>query len=241
MNVQGRFKIFGKVLKQIGKEFWFPLGIAITWSYYEYTDINSLIKSFSTSFFLAAWATGQINRIRKQQKVESNFSKISGLSLELLQKLKSTSEDLAGFTTGKGSYPKIVPSYHRNVNHFVPSISANGKYPVFDLKYRIVNLQQPIKVPTLQELNADQIKLGDLHPEFPLPQFPNCPLDPDILNRFNIFYETRSGKFSELLRLIKVDENWEYGFRILGSNGRDIVEEYFTEKFPSEYRNENFK
>jgi hypothetical protein len=82
---------WGRVGKQILLEFWFPFLVASIWTFFRISKSDfwvTLIANFSTSFFLASWATGQFFRIVRNQSIEDWFK-------EVLQHFTSLKEMMA--------------------------------------------------------------------------------------------------------------------------------------------------
>lgn len=65
--------------KEIGRQFWTPLVIAILWAvgrhFYPGESIR-LISDFATAFFLASWMYGQYNRIDRQSDTTERLKSI---------------------------------------------------------------------------------------------------------------------------------------------------------------------
>jgi hypothetical protein len=68
-----------RILKQIFREFSLPFIIAIAWTGYVvgfHGKLTEYVSNFAGSFFLTSWATGQINRIRREQHVKDSFASL---------------------------------------------------------------------------------------------------------------------------------------------------------------------
>lgn len=100
--------------KQLFKEFWFPAVIAIGWTIYSCSgagnttgnlaDIKKYVNIFGPTFFLISWMTGQLFRVKKQSKVESNLTEIENRVGSLLKELELKAERITNHITGGDSY-----------------------------------------------------------------------------------------------------------------------------------------
>jgi hypothetical protein len=72
-----------RVIKQLLREFWLPLLVAVSWTWYRYHTsaqddvISTLVTNFASSFFLASWATGQLVRVSRQQFTEDTLQTLT--------------------------------------------------------------------------------------------------------------------------------------------------------------------
>jgi hypothetical protein len=77
-----------KALRQLLREFWLPLSLAIAWTAFNMTDkprsqwdIREALNILTPTFFFISWLVAQWYRVRKQQRVEDELHQIhSGVS-----------------------------------------------------------------------------------------------------------------------------------------------------------------
>jgi hypothetical protein len=93
-----------KVFKQLFKEFWLPMAVAIIWTISNYIDaagkgfgVIKILNVFGPSFFLVAWMTGQVFRVKKQQGVEGKLT-------ALVDKLDEKTTYLSNLVTGADGF-----------------------------------------------------------------------------------------------------------------------------------------
>jgi hypothetical protein len=69
-----------RVAKQLAREFWLPLLLAVCWTLFRYVSIGggilTAIADFAGAFFLASWATLQFIRVNRQQAIEDKLQTI---------------------------------------------------------------------------------------------------------------------------------------------------------------------
>src|SRR5262249_14415017 len=77
-----------RVGKQLAREFWFPLVVAVCWTLFRYVSIGggilTVIADFAAAFFLASWAIGQVVRVNRQQAVEDRLQTLVQSSNDLM-------------------------------------------------------------------------------------------------------------------------------------------------------------
>lgn len=99
-----------KTFKQILREFWIPFLVAVAWTVYTVWNspaparITSAIAIFGGAFFLVSWATGQVNRIRKQTHLDSNLKDIQTRLEGLLGQIESRTTEIVAQITGGQSF-----------------------------------------------------------------------------------------------------------------------------------------
>ena len=107
-----------RVLKQVVIEFWLPFVVAVIWVWYssENVSIARPIANFGAALFLASWALGHVNRIRRQQAVERAFENVE----KHLSDLKNTMKEMLVIGSEILEVSKAVP----NRVHEVQRLSA---------------------------------------------------------------------------------------------------------------------
>ncbi len=231
---------------QLIKELGIAFTVAIIYSCVRFNNLPTFVEHFGSSFFFVAWITGSFVRVSKQKNQETNFDRLQRVSTDLidrsnllLEDLRTATSQIIGYTTGKGSYPALHPSY-LDSNSFTPLLYSHGSFPIFDMKFTMALLNFPMPLPYLHQLYDDLISMGDIHPHFPKFHMVGQPLVPGEINQINVSFETRNGRYTQLTRLIEVDSKWEYALRILGANGRDLEGEQFSTNFPEDQKDSIF-
>jgi hypothetical protein len=211
-----------RIFRQLVKEFWIPFFAAIAWTlinfYTRKSPDWSLTKSiniFGASFFLASWLTSQYFRVRKQSHVEDNLEKIQIGIKSLLQELEVKTKDLIGQVTGGDSFCHLMLSHMPPENDSGVLMAIHeGKYPLYDVSARIVDLDVFERV--METLAYRKIKEADTHTTF-VTLIPGHCIDTGeiwhfaggkAIRRFNIFFITRNGSFTQILRFQKIGGRW---------------------------------
>jgi hypothetical protein len=101
-----------QILRQLLREFWFPLILGTAWTVYNLADkpvsewtVKAALNVFGPTFFFISWLAAQWYRVRKQQRVEDDLAKLqSGIqalqtpllpcALFFTTKIVATDEDL---------------------------------------------------------------------------------------------------------------------------------------------------
>lgn len=99
-----------KVFKQLLKEFWIPLLIAVIWTLADImpseqkSGLLKHIKTFGPAFFFVSWLLAQFWRVKKQLTIDKNFSTVESKILALTEQLESKTNNLINHLTGGDSY-----------------------------------------------------------------------------------------------------------------------------------------
>jgi len=121
------------------REFRLALAIASCWVIYKYTQATSFgltefITHFSTSFFLAAWFTGQFVRVDRQQSVDENLTVIRDelqAAAEAIRKVtKLQSEILQRTSSDPVLASKIIDILHLTTEANTHLVAANSSLVV---------------------------------------------------------------------------------------------------------------
>lgn len=93
-----------KILKQILREFWVPLLVAILWTILTH-DTTPQLGKFTTlvnigmpTFFFVSWMTGQYFRVSKQERVSSTLSNIESRVEKVLGDISKQAADMKSIT-----------------------------------------------------------------------------------------------------------------------------------------------
>lgn len=177
----------------------------------------------------AFWATQQQSKFERELREKSD--KIAELSAENSM-----------FVTGGNSYCYIVFSKpNLNSNSSIIMLVTEGKYPLYDVNVRIVDLvkfneiNKNLQNQTFEEIiKSDLIyNAGNLTPKHALPLGRiNLPNEDEA--NFNIFITARNGSINELLRMKRINGEWFSAIKIYKIDGAEqkLLLEKIDDKYP---------
>lgn len=128
--------------KQLWKEFWLPITIAIIWLgtnmifSLSKTDSEAIkyINVFGTGFFFFSYLTGHYNRVKKQLTVEKNLNTVERNIIHLTEQLDKKTDHLINYMTGGDSYFYYVLDHNiAPDNFFKLKVVYVGDYPLNDV------------------------------------------------------------------------------------------------------------
>lgn len=119
------------------------------------------------------------------------------------------------------------------------SVIVHGDYPLYNLSARIVDLdlterrraEQPNRRPVMGE--DPEIRIGDMPPRAATVIGPVFQFHGEY-RRWNIFFSARNGFFTQLLRVRKINGEWQPAIRVMRRDGREVAFEKIPEGFPRE-------
>jgi hypothetical protein len=231
-----------RAFKQLLREFWLPLLLAICWTSFVYaqkgTSLIESVTNFSTAFFLCSWATGQFFRVNKQIKVESQFVEVGDRLKILTGRLENKTDELLSSISGGDSYCVFaLTNDDENAPTNLLMASHEGKHPLYDVVARVVDLDdfEGRSYPTsLIDFQAQDsvFSLGDMIPAHSLVAGQVANSNAGI-KRFNIFWSARNGSFTQVLRYAFDGQIWHMATRIRKNQGAES--ELIYEKIPEGY------
>ena len=234
-----------KTIIQLIQEFILPLVCALAWAAYDWyvlpLDKRALphaVTTFGAAFFFVSWMSGQIFRVRKQQKVEDKLHGIENNIRGLISELKEVETDVIGNTTGGNSVCYLHSGIAQSGTTGMSNLQSIGKYALYDVRVEICDLER------FQREVANGGPVSNHRPVFTFPivlpgvsyplnyQFQEDPLSPN--NRsFNLFYFARNGYFTQLVRMKKIGKMWFTAIRVL-NGGPQPAYEWIQEGYPVE-------
>jgi len=224
-----------RIFFQIIREFWFQTILSLGWAtvsvyFSEGSDnkILSFLTNFFASLFVLSWFAGQFFRIKKQQKVEDEFSKIKKDLNSLLRKIRKQTNDLIGFATGGDSVGYFTPGFWSK-DAFVLNFKNTSDYPVFDVEAEWVDLDEPLDRDKLQVHTRHQVKVGYLYPKKIIMNVLKFDLTGKDQFNFNIFTQTRNRYVSQQFRLKRVGKGFKVAFHTRSENFEELE---IPEDFP---------
>ncbi|MEI1280632.1 hypothetical protein V6Z05_20040 [Leptospira venezuelensis] len=235
-----------KIIKQLFREFTFPLILSLFWAFYNVSGaapnqswtLKAFINMFAPAFFLISWMTGQIFRIKKQVGVESSFEVVQSKLTTLANNIEQKSNEMIDHISGGKSFPMIqIGSINNLSNMGILTVIHNGKHPLYDVHVRIVDLQ---KFETIKD-NLNLANMG--YPDTNIPLGNMIPthasmvgawnIEHDPEQAYNIFMTARNGSFTQMLRLKKIEGKWVSATRVKNSDN-EILYERIDADYPLE-------
>lgn len=102
----------------------------------------------------------------------------------------------------------------------IPVFSHCGRYPLYDLGVRIVDIDRMTKKaergepPALSD--SIEMKIGELQPGMgTFARGLSVPFPSQTCQRFNIFFSARNGMWNQLLRLRRIGDHWSVALRVI--------------------------
>ena len=212
-----------KIAYQLFKEFGIPLLFSEIWIYAEKEpnwSWHDYFGNFGASFFFFSWGFSQWNRVRKQQKVESELSSIGGQVRQMLNDLDVKTRNLISYITGGDSFCHISGSIVTPTTFGSILVIHKGLHPLYNVMARVFYVEQR----TYTNINFGDLIQGHC---FPNPQ--TIPIVEGNTQSFNIFFTARNGSFVQQLRFRKVNGSWQIATRV---DKETIVFEQISESFP---------
>jgi hypothetical protein len=123
-------------------------------------------------------------------------------------KIAELNETIASSVTGGNSFCYVVLAPVNQANALV-TLVQQGKYPLFDVGIRMVNLDEFGK----SEGTGIVLDVGNMPPNSASP-LSRIPFSNSEKIRYNIFISARNGFFTELLRMHKVNGVYKYAIKV---------------------------
>ena len=146
------------------------------------------------------------NRSRRWKRAQLIIGTLMGLVGALIAAWGSSasSRQESALITGGDSFCYLTVFGYPTDQPIVPIIIVAGDYPLYDLEYRIYDLDEPLQ-PRI--VNGQEVGLGTTYSAGNMPPQSTrlvgttFPVKPGT-RRFNIFFVARNGFFNEALRLV---------------------------------------
>lgn len=205
------------IITQAVKEFWLAFLVASGWTAYTYITVSNTIadtvETFVSSFFLAAWATGQFFRIRKQEKVENSFSFLENKLSTFVSVLEERTAEITNQISGGDSYPVFSIASLDNTNDAgILMCSHYGRHPLYDVSARICDINKfnamTGSINITNFTNADtNVTFGTMIPNHCV-MLGAWKIESPTVQKYNIFTTARNGSFTQVLRFVKLGGIW---------------------------------
>ncbi len=212
-----------KIFKQFLKEFWIQFLISLAWAFFSIRDIASdkniyveFIKYFGSCFFLTSWFGGQLLRIVKQQKLESNLDKITNRMEHVSDNLETVYKDIKGYAIGGDSF--CYMDVRKLEEKYVIGLVHQGTYPLYDISFSFLNINS--KDPKDEDITKRNYRdVGDLAPGI-VKLIDDVSFDdnPDNYIKYKVNFYCRKGHFVQDIRIVKFEQRWYTATRVLEGN-----------------------
>lgn len=154
----------------------------------------------------------------------------------LLETLEQKTMDLIGHVSGGNSFPSLMfGMMDEKTGNCSLMVNHKGDHPLYDVTARIVDLNKFALIKGELTINnfrqADTtIEVGNLIPGHVAMVRPWKIEGLDKQN-YNVFFTARNGRFTQELRMVKIDGNWVTATKVTNGNEEVVLEE-IPERFP---------
>jgi hypothetical protein len=149
--------------------------------------------------------------------------------------ISSLNKEIVNLVTGGKSYTYFIFS---GTIHNPLTLVQKGKHPLHNAKCRLITLGDYTKLPSRSPFayfskNEKRLDLGNLEsgawglqPKFELTDSP--------IQGFNVFFEARNGVWEQMIRIRKIDNNFQWATKVIRKleSTEEILYEHTSEKFP---------
>jgi len=199
--------------------------IAVAWTFYniyiteEKWGLKEVINIFGPSFFLLSWITGQLFRVKKQTKVDSDLKTIESRIASLVDTLEDQTTELSNYSSGGDSFVYFAPTIV-TTSGFPASLWVfhKGKYPIYDLSFHIKDLDEfeaewnkPVETRNILGVGVN-MHLGNVSPNSA--SATRISINEKAHTRLHIQFSARNGHFSEILHIRKVGTGYKTAIRV---------------------------
>lgn len=200
-----------RIAKQLSREFAIPFSVALLWMVYNLAaptngtgeKIRKAVNVVGPAFFFVSWLFSQYFRVAKQQKTDDTLELINKRIAENLDVLRDETSNVINYVTGGDSFCYLVFIQDNGLGMLPVAIVHSGKYPLHDVKVRIVDVDKLQSQPvTLESMQRNEIR-------FEISSMPStsATLTPHRVNletpygtKFNVFFSARNGMFQQSIR-----------------------------------------
>lgn len=227
-----------KIATQLIKEFWLPLVLSILWVLYNIFssegsaewDIKKVVNIFGPTFFLLSWLTGQFFRVKKQTTVEDQFSTIISRVNNLFTNLEEKTNEMVNHISGGNSFPWLQIAMIDSENDSGHLIANHeGNYPLYDVTAQIADLnkfsamQGNHSLATLS-ITHTNVEIGSLIPGHSA-LIRSWAIDHTPEQNYNVFMTARNGRFTQKIRMKKINGKWLSAISVSNGNGDTLYEQ----------------
>lgn len=182
--------------------------------------------------FGAFWAS--VEQTASQKAFEMRLSEKNAEIQRKTDQLAAMSLQLAGLVTGGNSTTYVQMAFGKEKNLARLSFWTEGKFPMFDVGARIVDLEifeslegEEREVKAIKHLNIGNLRPGPtLGGTYLLPNRDE--------HRLNIFIQARNGIVLQELRLKWVDTHWAQAHKVTSGQSGEVVAMAVSDSFPKE-------
>ena len=176
----------------------------------ETVEVKKLLETTGTTFFLVSWFTGQFFRIRKQEHVQSGLGSIEQRVEGAVTQLEETAKAVANYATGGESFCYVSAGVDKGSNKSMLAVVHEGKYPMYAVTARIVDLAKfQAACQSGTPLASDIIKpIGDIA-ERQARVLGSIDLGAGNACDLDVHFNARNGFFIQQIRFRRVNGEWE--------------------------------
>lgn len=154
-------------------------------------------------------------------------------------KIADLNRELMGSVIGGDSFCYLLPvSSSGKISGFI--LKSKGKYPLYDLSFRIIDLdksdallKEGLSLDNFLNDTIYQKNVGVLKSHSAKYYSEKMLVEAKDLVRLKIFFDARNGGFDQLLRMHKVDNEWQFIFKVVKFKGNK--ETVLMENIPDGY------
>ena len=191
--------------------------------------IGAIIVSFG-GFIVAIggfWSASETQHFQQEVKIKN--AKIEELNNYVLSTI-----------TGGDSYCYLAFASINNVtNEAVILAVSQGKYPIYDAGFRVVDLEEFSKISKnhvtfeIIQKSEQNIGIGNMSPSA-AKVIGKFNLGSGNEKNYNVFISARNGFFTELIRLKRIDGKWKVATKVIKTEGDKEIKlsENIDGKFP---------
>lgn len=159
----------------------------------------------------ACWASVEQNSFKEE--IRSKNEEIARLNREVANSV----------TGGDGFAYLVIGNIHPSKRVGFVTVVSRSEHPLYDVSARIVNLDSLKNASDTErdtisiDAHQESVKIGNLAPELAA-QVTSWKLPSGEVHRYNVFFSARNGLWTELLRIRKIDGEWEQAYKVVRNN-----------------------
>ncbi|MGE1091346.1 hypothetical protein [Pseudomonas zeae] len=228
-----------RTVKQLFKEFWLPLVVAISWAVYNGLGQTFLVKDFITNlmpaFFLASWMTGQIFRVRKQAGMEASIDHLQLRLGRMIDELNDKTRWTINHITGGDGYCLALPKSNGKTQYKMDWEVINcGDFSMYETTVTIDDLDMKFRRPGFEAPGMFTLtaRLGEI-PTGASRMFEFGSVGHEKSRSFTVIIDSRNGRVIQDVRFIRNAGSTDLAYRVTRDGEVLVVlEEYIPEHFP---------
>ena len=165
----------------------------------------------------AAKLGGKIGELQTATAETARLQRLNNQVEAQLLQLANTNTSLArkGIATVTGGDSYCYMDFIYQFGGHTPVFLHSGKYPIYDLSARIVDLEAMTRHPSLDAIMGNNVEIGEMQVGRTWSKLDwSIPFTDEQSQDFNIFFSARNGVWTEKLRLRKVRDHWSNALQV---------------------------